>query len=122
MSRIRSNTRQSGVFDSVQKPGSASDEETIDLIRHLHVLPTDLQFAHSENESQAIAQCRRLLASVCDDEAAALWKNLINVAKEVRVCSGTITVPHLLSMLRGQFGLRHHPDFERDWETLFNIT
>lgn len=122
MSRIRGNTRQSGVFDSVQKPSGASDEETIELIRSLHVLPTDLQFAHSENETQAIAQCRRLLASGCDDEAQTLWKDLINVAKEVRLRSGTITVPDLLSLLRGQFGLRHHPDFERDWETLFNIT
>lgn len=122
MSRIRSNRSQSGVFDSVQKPGGASDEETIELIRHLHVLPTDLQFAHSENETQAITQCRRLLASGCDDEAQALWKRLINVAKDVRLRSGTITVPDLLSLLRGQFGLRHHPDFERDWQTLFNIT
>lgn len=122
MSRIRSNTRQSGVFDSVQKPGGACDEETIELIRRLHVLPTDLQLAHSENETQAIAQCRRLLASGCDDEAQALWKGLITVAKEVRLRNGTVTVPDLLSLLRGQFNLRHHPDFERDWETLSNIT
>jgi hypothetical protein len=122
MSRIRSNTRQSGVFDSVQTPGGASDEETIELIRRLHVLPTDLQFAHSENETQAIAQCRRLLTSGRDDEAQALWQRLINIAKEVRLRSGTITVQDLLCLLRGQFGLRHHPDFERDWETLSNIT
>ena len=122
MSRIRSNTRQSRVFDSIQMPGSASSEETIELIRRLHVLPADLQLAHSENETQAIAQCRRLLASGRDDEAQALWKELINVAKEVRLRSGTITVLDLLSLLRGQFSLRHHPDFERDWETLSNIT
>ncbi|WP_369929307.1 hypothetical protein [Xanthomonas sp. NCPPB 2632] len=122
MSRIRSNARQAHVFDSVQKPGGVSDEETIELIRRLHVLPTDLQSAHSEGKTQAIAQCRRLLASGCDDEAQVLWKELINVAKEVRLRSGTITVPDLLSLLRGQFGLRHHPDFERDWEALSNIT
>jgi hypothetical protein len=122
MSRIRSNRKQSRVFDSVRTPGAASDEETIELIRRLHVLPTDLQFAHSENETQAIAQCRRLLASGRDDEAQALWKSLIDVAKEVRLRRGTITVPDLLSLLRLQFGLRHHPDFERDWETLSNVT
>lgn len=122
MSRIRSNPRQSHVFDSVQKPGGASDEETIELIRRVYVLPTDLQFAHSENETQAIAQCRRLLASGRDDEAQALWKELINVAKQVRLRRGTITVPDILSLLRGRFGLRPHPDFERDWETLSNIT
>lgn len=122
MSRIRSNTRQLRIFDSVQKPGGASDEETIELIRHLHVLPTDFQFAHSETETQAIAQCFRLLASGCHDEAQALWKRLIDVAKEVRLRSGTITIADLLSLLRVQFGLRHHPDFERDWETLSNVT
>lgn len=122
MSRIRSNQRQSGVFNSVQKPGSASEEETIELIRRLHVLPTDLQFAHSEHETQSIAQCSRLLAPGCGDQAQTLWKDLINVAKEVRLRSGTITVPDLLSSLRSQFSLRHHPDFERDWQTLFNIT
>lgn len=122
MSRIRSNRRQSVVFDSVQRPGGVSDKEAIELIRRLHVLPTDLQFAHSENETQAIAQCRHILTSGCDDEAQALWKSLINVAKEVRLRSGTITVPNLFSCLRGQFSLRRHPDFERDWETLFNIT
>jgi len=122
MSRIRSNASQSRVFESVQKPGDASDEETIELIRHLHVLPTDLQFAHSETEAQTIAQCRRLVALGDKDEAQALWKRLIDVAKEVRLRSGTITVPNLLSLLRGQFGLRHHPDFEHDWEALSNIT
>ncbi len=122
LSRIRSNTRQSRVFDSVQKPGSASDEETIELIRRLHVLATDFQFAHSETESQAIAQCRRLLESTREDEAQSLWKELIDVAKGVRLRNGTITVPGLLSLLRRQFGLRHHPDFQRDWETLSNIT
>lgn len=122
ISRIRRNKKQSRVFDSVQTPGSASDEETIELIRHLHVLPTDFQFAHSETEAQAIAQCRRLLVSGSDDEAQTLWKELINVAKEVRLRNGTITVQGLLSLLRGQFGLRHHPDFEHDWETLSCIT
>lgn len=122
MSRIRNNTKQSRVFDSIKKPGSASDEETIELIRHLHVLPTDLQFAHSETKAQAIAQCRRLLASGLDDEAQALWKVLIDFAEEVRLRSGTVTVLDLLSLLRVQFGLRHHIDFVRDWETLSSIT
>jgi hypothetical protein len=122
ISRIRSNPSQSRIFDSIQKPGGASDEETIELIRRLHVLPTTLQSAYPENETQAIAQCRRLLASGRDDEAQALWKELLNVAKEVRLRSGTITVPNLLFLLRGKFGLRHHPDFEREWETLSNVT
>lgn len=122
MSRIRRNKNQARVFDSVQKPGGASDEETIELIRCLHVVPTNLQFAYPDDETQAVAQCRRLLASGRDDEAQALWKEFVNVAKMVRLRSGIITVPDLLSLLRSQFDLRHHPDFERDWETVSNIT
>ena len=67
-------------------------------------------------------RCLTLSTSGSDDEAQAIWKSLINVATEVRLHSGTMTVPDLLSSLRSQFGMRHHPDFERDWETLLNVT
>ncbi len=119
MSRIRSNTRQSGVFDSVQKPGGASDGRPSGSFAAC-VLPT-IAVRVLEKETQAIAQCRRLLASGCDGEAQALWKGLINVAKEGRLRSRTITV-RTCCPCSGQFGLLHHPDFDRDWKTLFNIT
>ena len=125
VSRIRSNRSQSRIFDSVQKPTGtsiATDEETIKLIRCLHVLPTDLQFAYSDTENQAIGQCRRLLVSGEPAEAEALWKSLVVVATDVRLRKGTITAQDLWSVLRSQFALRHHPDFEQDWETLSNIT
>lgn len=126
MSRIRSNPKQLKVFNSVQKPDqngpAASDEETIKLVRRLHVLPVDLQLAYSETKNQAIAQCRQLLASGDATEAGKLWQALVNVATEVRLRRGTITVQDLWSDLRKEFGLRQHPDFERDWETLSNIT
>jgi len=123
MSRILNNQKQSRVFGSVQKPGgNASDEETIELIRRLHVLSVDLQSAHSETENQSIAQCRRLLESGDVSEAEGLWKELVNVAADVRLRKGTITVPDLWSRLRVQFGLRLHPDFAGDWETLSKIT
>ena len=125
MSRIRSNRSQSRILDSVQKPEGtsiATDEETIKLIRRLHVIPTDLQFAYSDTENRAIGQCRRLLVSGEANEAEALWKGLINVATDLRLRRGTITVEEVWSVLRSQFSLRYHPDFERDWETLSNIT
>lgn len=123
MSRIGSNTKQSRVFGSVQEPGgNASDEETIELIRRLHVLPVDFQSAHSETKNQSIAQCRHLLESGDVSEAEGLWNELVNVAAEVRLRKGTITVPDLWSRLRVQFGLRQHPDFAGDRETLYNIT
>jgi len=126
ISRIRSNPKQSKVFSSVQMPDqsglAASDEETIELIRRLHVLPVDLQFAYSETKNQSIAQCRQLLESKDAMEAENLWQRLINVATEVRVSRGTITLQYLWSLLREEFDLRHHPDYARDWETISNIT
>lgn len=126
MSRIRGNPKQSKIFDSVQNPDEngpeASDEETIELIRRLHVLPLDFQLAHSEAQSQAITQCRQLLANHDATEAANLWDRLINVATEVRLRCGTITIQELWSTLRKEFDLCHHPNFSRDWETLTNIT
>lgn len=102
--------------------GTATDTETIELIRHLHVLPTDLQFVGSEMESEAIGKCRRLLQSVGQDEAKLLWECLVSIAKEVRLRSGTVTVSDLLALLRRRFVLRHHPDYERDWQTLGDLT
>ena len=122
INRIRGNTNQSRIFNSVKIPGKASDEETIKLIRCLHVLPTDLQSPHSENETQIIASCRRILTSGCIEEAQNLWKEIINFAKNVRLNEGTITIQELLSNLRKRFNLHHHPDFENDWNTLGNIT
>ena len=125
MSRIRSNPKQSKVFDSVQKPdanGSAtSDEETIALIRQLHVLPVDLQLPYSETKNQAIAQCRQLLASRNSTDAEKLWGKIGNVATDVRLRCGTIALQDLWSELRKEFALRHHLDFAADWETLSNI-
>jgi hypothetical protein len=126
MSRIRSNRKQSRVFDSVQKPNKkdtiASDEETIELIRRLYVLPLDLQFAHSDDKDRSIAQCRQVLVSGDATEAEKLWSKLIKVAKEARLRSGTIKLLDLWSELRTKFALRDHPDYTHDWETLYNIT
>jgi hypothetical protein len=126
MSRIRSNRNQSNVFDSVQKPDAsglaASDEETVELIRLLHVLPLDLQLTHSALKNQAVAQCRQLLENGGITVAEDLWQRLVNEATEVRLRRGTITLQELWSKLRNKFNLRQHPDFKQDWETLSNIT
>ena len=48
MDHIWSNPKQSRVFRSVQEPdGNASDEETIKLIRRLHVLLVDLHYSRT---------------------------------------------------------------------------
>lgn len=124
--RIRGNKKQLKLFDSVRKPNDmeseATDEETVELIRHLHVLPVDFQLAHSEIEGQAIARCRQLLASGELAEAEKLWKTLVNIAADVRIRRGTVTLEELWSSVRQQFALRQQPNFACDWETLTDLT
>ncbi len=126
LARIRSNPKQLKVFESVTKPDGkitlGTDEEAVELIRQLHVLPVDLQLAYSELESQAIAQCRRLLASGLLSDAELLWKRLIDEAKHVRLRKGTLTLEELLAIVRKDFLLLLHPDFVEDWKTLSNLT
>lgn len=126
ISRIQGNRKQSEIFGSVRKaagtPPDASDEETIALIRHLHVLPVDFQLANSQFESQAIAQCRQLLATGELTEAEQLWKSLVSVATDVRLRRGTMGLADLWAHLRKRHRLRDHPDFASDWKTLADLT
>ena len=122
ISRIRKNRKQSSIFESVRKPGQASGEETIELVRRLYVLPADFQLSHSTDEAQVIKDCRSLLVSGEMKEAQRLWKEIIGIAKEVRIRIGTITVPGLLGRLRKGFELRDHPDFGSDWNLLAEST
>ncbi|WP_395022863.1 hypothetical protein [Dongia sp.] len=126
MRRIREAAKQSKVFHSVQKPNDdqpgAPDDETIALIRHLHVLPMDLQSSYSDTKNQVIGQCRQLLISRDATEGEELWDALIAMAKEVRLSSGTLTIEELWSALRTKFRLRDHPDYAPDWEILRGVT
>lgn len=126
INRIRDNSNQSKVFESVHKLDprgpEASDQETIELIRKLHVLPMDFQFPHSKEKTHAIRQCQQILASGELTDAESLWKELLNVASDVRIQCGTIKLQELWSELRKKYEFHHHPDYTRDWETLFNIS
>ncbi len=124
--RMRSAPKQSAIFDSVRMaagtPSDATDEEAVELIRHLHVLSADFQLGHSEWKSQAIAQCRQLLSSGDLTQAEEVWTLLVKGASEVRIQSGTITLNDLWAEFRKQYSLRDHPDFARDWRSLADLT
>ncbi len=125
LARIKNNSNQLRIFNSVQNPAgkAAGDEhETVRLISCLHVIPLDFQLNHSNAEEQSIAQCRRLLESSEVSQAEKLWENLVNIARDVRINRGTVTLRSLFASLRGSFRLRDHPDYEQDWQTLHNVT
>lgn len=126
LSRIRGNARQLRIFNSVRSatatPADATDEEAIELIRHLHVLPVDFQLATSHLKNDLIGKCRRMLTSGDLVEAEAMWNHLVSVATEVRIRRGTLTLAELWSDLRKRFNLRDHPNYAHAWETLANLT
>ncbi|MDW3224176.1 MAG: hypothetical protein R8G34_15065 [Paracoccaceae bacterium] len=124
--RIRNAPKQSAIFDSLRKaagtPSDATDEETVELIRHLHVLSADFQLSQSELKSGSISQCRQLLSSPSPSEAEELWNDLIGIASKVRMQFGTLTLAELWCEVRKQHQLRDHPDFAQDWQTLADLT
>jgi hypothetical protein len=126
ISRIRQTKKHSTVFESIKTPKGrakkATDEETVELIRHLKVVPLDFQLDNSTSLEERIKRCRGLLVSGSREEAERLWSDLVAEATTVRVGHGTITLTELWQKLRTKFVLKHHPDFEATWRALTALT
>ena len=126
IARIRQTKKHSTAFDSVKAPKGrikkATDEETVELIKHLIVVPLDFQLDNSTSLKDGIKRCRGLLVSVSQKEAGDLWVDLVAEAATARVGHGTITLIELWQKFRTKFALKHHPDFEASWKTLTAIT
>ena len=67
IARIRQTKKHSSVFESVKTPKGrvkkATDKETVELIRHLNVVPLDFQLDNSTSHEEGIKRCRTLLVS-----------------------------------------------------------
>ena len=123
LARIHSTKKHRTVFDSIKKIvkksfAAVADEDVLDLIRHLLVIPTDFDHEASEARESLIAQCRSLLLSGAAGEGYALWEALVDRARKARLGDGTIDLVPLWSQLRGQFTLKDHPDFAGSWRLL----
>ncbi|GEB36257.1 hypothetical protein GLI01_02920 [Gluconacetobacter liquefaciens] len=125
LSRINASRKHRTVFDSLRSPAgyeAASDVETVEIIRRLHVLPFDFQLAQSNDNSRMIAQCRQLLVSRSQVEAENLWKDIIDAARDTRLGSGTLPFTVVWDRLRKKYALRAHPDYAASWDTLSTLT
>ncbi|MFZ0246604.1 hypothetical protein [Candidatus Binatus sp.] len=126
IARIRQTKKHSTVFDSIKTPKGrvkkAEDEETVELIRHLSVIPLDFQLDNSTSLKESIKRCRSLLVSGSQKEAEDLWGDLVADATTARVGHGTITLTEVWLKLRTKFSLKHHPDFEASWKALTALT
>jgi hypothetical protein len=83
IARIRKPKTHTRIFESIKAPSGASvatDEETVELIRHLAVIPLDFQMEPSSCREEAIGKCRRLLQSGNRREAERVWTALVQMA------------------------------------------
>lgn len=124
LARIRQNRKQTLVFQSVcAVQPIPRDEDAVELIRHLHVLPLDLEAEHSTERSAALAQIRGMLASADVTEAEDVWKCLyLEVAPRIRLSRGTLTLQDLWEELKHRFRFLNRPDFSADWRHLDQVT
>ncbi|WP_206240177.1 hypothetical protein [Novosphingobium terrae] len=123
--RINASGKHQRVFDSLRNApdhATASEEEAVEIIRHLHILPFDFQLAQSKDASHAINQCRHLLANRDRAEALTLWRAIIGAARDTRLGSGTLLLSDLWHQLRSSYALQAHPDYAASWTTLENLT
>ncbi len=125
IARIRQTQNHIRIFESISAPGGtkiATDEETVELIRHLAVIPLDFQLEPSSCREDAIGKCRKLLRSGDRKEAERVWTDLVQMATDTRVGSGTLTLSEVWAKLRTTYGLNDHPNFEGSWKALRALT
>ena len=125
IARIRETKNHTRIFESIKSPGGtcvATDEETVELIRHLEVISLDFQLEPPSCREEAISKCRGLLQSGDRKEAEAVWINLVQMATDTRVGSGTLTVGEVWEKLRKRYDLRDQPNFESSWDALKALT
>jgi hypothetical protein len=127
LGRMRAASKQRTMFDSVKSPAkdagvTVRDADGVAMVNAIAVIPLDFHIADSENEKQAIAQCRTLLTNGSLAEGTRLWKELVAQAGSTRLGSGTLDIPDLWRRLRASFSLKDHPDFESSWRRLRALT
>lgn len=123
LARIRQNRKQERAFQSVLAVEPIpSDEDAVELIRHLHVLPLDLEAEHSTDRSAALAQIRGMLASGDAAEAEEVWDYLVRAAERIRLSLGTLALQELWEGLKRRFRFLNRPDFSADWRYLDQVS
>ncbi|MDK4715889.1 hypothetical protein [Rhizobium sp. CNPSo 4039] len=125
ITRIRKTRTHTRIFESIQAPGGtrmATDAETIELIRHLAVIPLDFQLDQSTCLEEAIGRCRMLLQSGDRTEAQRVWTDLVQMATDTRVGSGTLTLQAIWENLRAKYRFKDQPSFAGSWSALEALT
>lgn len=126
IAKINAFQKHTKIYESVKNPKGKnknfSNEDTINLIRHLEITHLDFQLASSETTTSSLAYCRDLLQDASEETAEKLWKWLLNKAKEKRLAGGTMQLWELWQELGLNFILKDHPNFASSWDAIEKIT
>jgi hypothetical protein len=127
LARIQATDKHRTIFDNIKNAieetgADVQDEELLQFIGHLLVIPKDFQLDPSEDQARALAQCRQVLVSAASDEAQTLWNSLLAHACDARLGDGTIDLVQLWHSLRHQFRLNDHPNYASGWALLKRYT
>jgi hypothetical protein len=120
----QSSALQRALFESFSCPkelrtyGDTDKNAAMQLLCRVRLLYLDYDATPSRDHALALADCQSILRSGDAAEADKLWRYLNSIADEKRPAGGSIDLPQLLAELRGEFDLRDHPDYRRDWEVL----
>jgi hypothetical protein len=102
--------------------GDTSNLATVQLLSCVRLLHFDFEATPSRDHGQALADCQSILRSGAASDAERLWLRLNGIADHHRPAGGFLDLPRLLAQLRGDFDLRDHPDYRRDWKILHRFS
>ena len=123
----QSSTLQRALFaslccpDELRNGGDASDSAALQLLRRVRLMRFDFEATPSRDQDRALRDCQNVLRSGDAEEAKSLWSRLVAIADANRA-GGSLDLSGLLAELRGEFDLRDHPDYRRDWEVLDRLS
>jgi hypothetical protein len=123
LARIAGTARHRRVFGSVKTPikklkSSVRDEELVEFIRHLEVLPTDFDLSDPSDRKRSIARCRNLLKAGTLAIGTDLWLALVDTVRNARLGHGTIEINGVIESLSKKFNLKDHPSYASSWLAL----
>ena len=123
----QSSTLQRALFaslccpDELRNGGDASDSAALQLLRRVRLMRFDFEATPSRDQDRALRDCQNVLRSGDAEEAKSFWSRLVAIADANRA-GGSLDLSGLLAELRGEFDLRDHPDYRRDWEVLDRLS
>jgi hypothetical protein len=125
--RVQASGKHQVIFDGAvsaiqELSREATPEGFAEFLKVVEVLPFDFQHVPSNDESEAIGACAKLIASGTLADAQSLWQALLECSKNQRLGGGSIDLWGLIEELRSKVDLREHPNFAGSWRQLTSLT